>query len=91
VKKGFNVRAGVRREEEAGKWLNLAESLGLFTAEERSRVQLVPFDLTDTASLIPAIGNATKVHTSPGSPVHLHRGGSGQCSSADRGCGAAGA
>lgn len=58
---GFFVRAGVRNADAAQSEGNLAVAMSKLEDGQRARLRLVPFDLTDTASLRPAIGAAKKV------------------------------
>ena len=57
----LRLRAGVRDVEKAKGFLDMAIAYGLLPAEATKRVVLVEADLTDKGSIIPAIGNASKV------------------------------
>lgn len=55
------VRAGVRDPAKAARYLKVAYEQGLLPSDALRRINLVPFDITNPASMIPAIGSAAKV------------------------------
>ncbi len=57
----LRVRAGVRDTEKAAEYIRTAVSYGLLPTDAARRVALVPLDLTDPDTIVPAIGNAAKV------------------------------
>ena len=58
---GCRVRAGARDPQKAQGFLQTALQYGLISPAAAKRLTLVPVDLTDVASIAPAIGNAGKV------------------------------
>lgn len=62
---GFKVRAGVRSQEKAEMYqdllADLSTTLGPLTRQQLSRINVVYCDLEEPESIIPAIGNASKV------------------------------
>ena len=61
VKDGNRVRAGVRDLDAAADFLDQAITAGSLTQAQASRIDLVPFDLTDPTSYDTAVGGATRV------------------------------
>lgn len=61
LKAGFRVRAGVRDVKAAEASVEVAEAYGLLTTQQIKQLQIVPFDLSDVASMKKAIGGARKV------------------------------
>lgn len=58
---GYQVRAGARNIEKATKYKDLAEETEALTKEQLSRLTIVPLDITDPETIIPAIGNASRI------------------------------
>ncbi|XP_024379714.1 protein PLASTID TRANSCRIPTIONALLY ACTIVE 16, chloroplastic [Physcomitrium patens] len=61
LRAGFNIRGGVRELYFAQQLAEFATQYGVISREEAKRMNAVEFDFKDVASILKAIGNASKV------------------------------